>query len=81
MKGLRCGLVSTQIWFLVFFSPPILSGIAYNCLIQPLLPFGKGIRAFQKFFLQMEKDLPSQIGDFAKNDLKSFICIFFSKTL
>ena len=42
-----------------------------------LIPFGKGIRAFQKK-LQNVKGLPSPISQFAKNNLKNFLCLLFT---
>ena len=76
VKGLITSPVSTQLWFSGLLSPPFLSKTAYNCLIQPLLPFGSGIRAVQKN-LQNVKGLPSPISEFAKINLKKIYAYFF----
>ena len=76
MKGLITSLVATRLWFSGFICPTFLSKTAYNCLIQPLLPFGRGTRAFQKL-LQNVKGLPSLIGNFAKNNLKKILRLLF----
>ena len=71
MKVLITSLVSTRLGFSGFLIPPFLSKTEYNWLIQPLLPFGRGIRAFQNFFLLNVKGLLSLIG-------KKFFTLSFS---
>ena len=39
--------------------------------------FGRGVRAFQKFFLFNVKGLPSRIGELAKNNPKKFSRFLF----